>query len=160
VELPAYLRGRPGPHPRDWPGLLAFNRADEVELSRFSDEVFGLCSQLQGGVESADYRQFRQTADEACEQALAAVLGDCEFAIAPTNSPAWPIAYGPQEEHGILTSSLCAVTGTPSISLPAGTLAGLPIGVSVLGRHGQDERLLAFAAELQAVLPPLSYPLD
>jgi amidase len=160
VQLPAYLRGRPGPHPRSWPELLAFNRADDLELSRFSDEIFGLCAELEGGVESESYQQFRRTADAACAQGLTDVLGDCEFALAPTNSPAWPIAYGAPEDHGILTSSLCAVTGAPSISLPAGTAAGLPIGVSVLARHGEDERLLAFAAELQAALPRLSYPLD
>ncbi|MEO7261742.1 MAG: amidase family protein [Jatrophihabitantaceae bacterium] len=160
VQLPAYLRARPGPHPRDWHELLAFNRADEHELSRFSDEIFQACAELEGGVESEDYQRFRRTADEACAQALADVLGNCEFALAPTNSPAWPIAYGAQEGHGILTSSPCAVTGAPSISLPAGTVAGLPVGVSVLGRHGDDERLLAFAAALQAALPRLSYPLD
>ncbi|MDQ1745260.1 MAG: amidase [Pseudonocardiales bacterium] len=160
VELPAYLRSRPGPHPRDWPGLVAFNRADGVELSRFSDEIFGLCAELAGGVESQEYRQFRQTADRACEQALADVLGDAEFALAPTNSPAWPISYGAGQEHGLLTSSLCAVTGAPSISLPAGTASGLPIGISVLGRRGEDERLLAFAADLQTALPRLTYPLD
>jgi amidase len=160
VELPAYLRARPGEHPRDWDELLAFNRADEVELSRFSDEIFGLCSELQGGVESEEYRRHRDTADSACRQALAEVLGDAEFALAPTNSPAWPISYGEADEHGLLTSSLCAVTGSPSISLPAGTGSGLPIGVSVLGRRGEDERLLAFAADLQAALPRLAYPLD
>ncbi len=160
VELPAYLRSRPGPHPRDWAGLLAFNRADGTELSRFSDEIFGLCAELAGGVESQEYRQFRQTADSACEQALADVLGDAEFALAPTNSPAWPISYGAGQEHGLLTSSLCAVTGAPSISLPAGTASGLPIGISVLGRRGEDERLLALAADLQAALPRLAYPLD
>ncbi|HEV2885774.1 MAG TPA: amidase family protein [Jatrophihabitans sp.] len=160
VELPAYLRARPGPHPRDWPGLLAFNRADEVELSRFSDEIFQLCSELEGGTDSSAYQEYRRTADEACAQALADVLGDCDFALAPTNSPAWPISYGDAPEHGLLTSSLCAVTGSPSISLPAGTSAGLPLGVSVLGRRGDDERLLAFAADLQAALPRLAYPLD
>ena len=160
VELPAYLRGRPGPHPRDWPGLLAFNRADEVELSRVSDEIFGLCSELEGGTESSAYQEYRRTADEACAQALADVLSDCEFALAPTNSPAWPISYGDAPEHGLLTSSLCAVTGSPSITLPAGTADGLPIGISVLGRRGSDEQLLAFAADLQAALPRLAYPLD
>ena len=160
VELPAYLRARPGPHPRDWPGLLAFNRADEVELSRFSDEIFQLCSELEGGTDSSAYQEHRRTADTACAQALAGVLGDCEFALAPTNSPAWPISYGDAPEHGLLTSSLCAVTGSPSISLPAGAATGLPIGVSVLGRRGEDEQLLAFAASLQAALPRLAYPLD
>jgi amidase len=160
VELPAYLSARPGPHPRDWPGLLAFNRADEVELSRFSDEIFGLCAELEGGTESSGYLEHRRTADAACAQALADVLGDCEFALAPTNSPAWPIGYGEAPEHGLLTSSLCAVTGSPSISLPAGTADGLPLGISVLGRRGSDEQLLSFAAELQALLPRLAYPLD
>ncbi len=160
AELPAYLRSRPGPHPQDWDGLLAFNRADGTELSRFSDEIFGLCSQLQGGTDSPAYQEFRRTADTACEQALTEVLGDAEFALAPTNSPAWPISYGAEQEHGLLTSSLCAVTGSPSISLPAGTASGLPIGISVLGRRGDDEGLLAFAAELQAVLPRIAYPLD
>ena len=160
VELPAYLRARPGPHPRDWPGLLAFNRADEVELSRFSDEIFQLCSELEGGTGSSTYQESRRTADEACARALADVLGDCEFALAPTNSPAWPISYGHQPEHGLLTSSLCAVTGSPSITLPAGLSDGLPLGVSVLGRRDDDERLLAFAAALQAALPRLAYPLD
>ncbi|HEX8094711.1 amidase family protein [Jatrophihabitans sp.] len=160
VELPAYLRGRPGSHPRDWPGLLTFNRADEVELSRFSDEIFQLCSELEGGIESEAYREYRRTADASCAQALADVLADCDFALAPTNSPAWPISYGQAPEHGLLTSSLCAVTGSPSISLPAGTADGLPLGISVLGRRGSDEQLLTLAAEVQAVLPGLSYPFD
>jgi amidase len=115
---------------------------------------------LAGGLDSPEYRQFRQSADTACEQALADVLGEAEFALAPTNSPAWPISYGADQEHGLLTSSLCAVTGSPSISLPAGPADGLPLGVSVLGRRGSDEQLLAFAAQLQALLPRLVYPLD
>ncbi len=160
VELPAHLNARPGDHPRTWDELLAFNRADEVELSKFSDEIFGLCAELQGGVDSADYRQSRETAEASCRQGLAEVLGDAEFALAPTNSPAWPISYGEAEPHGLYTSSLCAVTGAPSVTLPAGTSSGLPLGVSVLGRRGDDERLLAFAADLQAALPRLAYPLD
>jgi len=160
VELPAYLQARPGNHPRTWDELLAFNRADEVELSRFSDDIFGLCAELRGGVASEEYRHHRDTIDRACRQALADVLGDAEFALAPTNSPAWPISYGAADEHGLFTSSLCAVTGAPSISLPAGTASGLPLGVSVLGRREEDEKLLAFAADLQALLPGLDYPLD
>nr|MDQ2958923.1 amidase family protein [Actinomycetota bacterium] len=160
VELPAYLASRPGEHPRSWPELLAFNRADELELSRFGDDIFGLCpaALAAGGTDSATYRAARQACDQAAGQALAQVLGDCEFAIAPTNSPAWPIEYGTPDDYRVLTSSLCAVTGSPSISLPAGQFEGLPIGVSVLGRHGQDERVLAFAAALEPLLPAPRYP--
>ena len=162
VELPAYLAARAGSHPRTWPDLLAFNRTEEIELSRFSDEIFGLAGQAlaEGGMQSQKYRAARASCDQAAAQALADVLGDCELAIAPTNSPAWPIDYNGHDDYGVLTSSLCAVTGSPSISLPAGRVRGLPVGISVLARRGQDERVLGFAAALEAILPAPRYPLD
>ncbi|MGI8665967.1 MAG: amidase family protein [Jatrophihabitans sp.] len=162
VELPAYLAARPGDHPRTWPQLLAFNRADELELSRFSDEIFGLCEPAlaAGGLASQRYLAARSSCDAAATAALAGLLDGCEFALAPTNSPAWPIDYQVPDDYGVLTSSLCAVTGSPSISLPAGSVRGLPVGVSLLGRHGQDEQLLAFAAAVEALLPEPRYPLD
>ena len=162
VELPAYLAARPGPHPRTWPELLAFNRADDVELSLFDDGILQRCEAAlaAGGLTSPTYLAARASANAVSEQSLAGVLGEADFAITLTNSPAWPIRYGPEERFGVLTSSLCAVTGSPSVSLPAGFVDGLPIGISVLGRRGEDERVLGFAAALEALLPPVTYPLD
>jgi amidase len=156
VALPAYLAGRPGEHPRDWPELLAFNRADEIELSLFSDEIFGQCAEL----DPADprYQQARQACDADAARSLASVLGDCAFAISPTNSPASPIRYGEQQHSLLLTSSLCAITGSPSITLPAGTVDGLPIGISLLGRRGTDAELLGYAAAVERLLPPPNLP--
>ena len=55
------------------------------------------------------------------------------------------------------------LTGNPAISLPLGqSRDGLPIGVMIVGRHGEDATLLALAAQLEADLrwtdrrPPLS----
>ena len=49
--------------------------------------------------------------------------------------------------------------GVPGISLPAGlTPGGLPVGVELDGPAGSDHRLLAIAAALEAVLPPLPAP--
>ena len=42
--------------------------------------------------------------------------------------------------------------GLPAITLPAGTVDGLPVGVQVIARAGDDERLLAWALELEAAL--------
>ena len=42
--------------------------------------------------------------------------------------------------------------GLPAITLPAGTVDGLPVGVQVVARAGDDERLLAWALELEAAL--------
>ncbi len=51
-------------------------------------------------------------------------------------------------------SPYCAVfnvTGQPSVSLPVGVTAeGLPVGVLLTGRYGDDARLIATAAQLEA----------
>jgi amidase len=150
-ELPAYLAARPGDHPRSWPELLAFNRADNVELSMFSDEIFGLAAEAPP-MGSEKHLAARAEADRGAAQALDAALAGCELAITLSNSPAWPIRYGDSESHGVLTSSPSAVTGSPNVTMPAALVHGLPVGISVLGRHGQDEQVLSFAAALEALL--------
>jgi amidase len=152
ADLPRYLVRRAGDHPKTWPELLAFNRADEVELSRFGDEVFELAAAAPA-LDADAYRSAREQANTSAATALSTLLASADIAIAPTNSPAWPIRYGASEDDHVLTSSLCAVTGSPSITLPAGMVDGLPVGVSVLGRRGDDARVLAFAAAVEAILP-------
>ena len=55
------------------------------------------------------------------------------------------------------------LTGNPAISVPTGTSKnGLPIGVMIVGRHGEDATLLGLAAQLESELrwtdrrPPLA----
>lgn len=49
---------------------------------------------------------------------------------------------------------LANMTGQPAISLPLATSStGLPIGVQIAGRFGEDARLLALAAQLEAAQP-------
>jgi len=46
------------------------------------------------------------------------------------------------------------VTGMPAVSLPLHhTAAGLPVGVMLAGRTGEDHRLLALAAQVEAAAP-------
>lgn len=51
------------------------------------------------------------------------------------------------------------VTGWPALSLPAGLDGGgLPVGVQLVGRRFEDERLLERARALAAALPAVAYP--
>ena len=55
------------------------------------------------------------------------------------------------------------LTGQPAIAVPAGTTEdGLPVGVELVGRPGEEARMIALAAQLESELawparrPPLS----
>jgi mandelamide amidase len=49
--------------------------------------------------------------------------------------------------------------GLPGLSLPAGmTKAGLPVGIAIDGPQDSDQEVLAIAAALETVLPPLPAP--
>jgi amidase len=47
--------------------------------------------------------------------------------------------------QGISTAGPAAVYGYPSISVPAGRVAGPPVGVTFMGRAWSEPRLLALA---------------
>jgi len=65
--------------------------------------------------------------------------------IAPTGGPAWPTDWvnGDHFTGGYSTAS--AVAGYPHITVPAGYVFGLPIGISFFGRAWSEPTLLKFA---------------
>jgi amidase len=50
-------------------------------------------------------------------------------------------------------TAVANLTGEPAISLPTGWSDGLPIGVALRGRRGEESVLLALGAEIEAALP-------
>ena len=52
------------------------------------------------------------------------------------------------------SAGLAALSGRPAVTLPAGDIHGLPIGVSLVGHMWQDAQLLAMAYALEKALPP------
>ncbi|CAN5456829.1 amidase family protein [soil metagenome] len=156
VDLPSYLAARPGRHPKTIAGLLEFDRADDIELSKFGDEIFELATHAPA-LDSEQYLQARRQADQSAAEGLATLLDGRQLGITLSNAPAWTTRHqlvdGSADEEHLSTSSLAAVTGAPSLSLPAGYVDGLPVGVSVIAAPGEDEVLLSFALALQELLP-------
>jgi aspartyl-tRNA(Asn)/glutamyl-tRNA(Gln) amidotransferase subunit A len=51
------------------------------------------------------------------------------------------------------------VYGNPAVSIPAGEVGGLPVGMQVLARHHADDLLLDVALAAERVMPwPLTAP--
>jgi len=63
---------------------------------------------------------------------------------------------------GISSSSLAAISGYPSVTIPAGDILGLPIGISFIGAEFSDARMIQFAYALEQGgyrrQPPLQPP--
>jgi amidase len=64
----------------------------------------------------------------------------------PTGTPAWVIDLVNGDAGGGGSSSgPAALAGYPAITVPAGMVAGLPVGVTFMGRAFSEPRLIALA---------------
>ena len=65
--------------------------------------------------------------------------------VAPTGGPAWvtDLVHGDHSYAG--SSTVAAVAGYPNITVPAGYIQGLPVGLSFFGRAWSEPTLLKLA---------------
>ena len=150
--LERYLRTRPGA-PRTLGGLIAFNRADPVELSLFGQDIFDR-AMVAPPLSDPGYQASRKAAVDLARRSLDETFaaGDLDLIITPSNIPAWRTDYGSGDKDVLSSSSPAAVAGHPNVSIPAGFAGPLPIGVSLIGHHGADARLLGLASAIEAVV--------
>ena len=78
--------------------------------------------------------------------------------VAPTGGPAWLIDHVNGDTETGSSSSLAAVAGYPSITVPAGFAFGLPLGISFIGKAWSEPTLIklayAFEQATKARRPP------
>ena len=78
--------------------------------------------------------------------------------IAPTGGPAWPTDWINGDHFTGGYSSASAVAGYPHITVPAGYVFGMPVGISFFGGAYSDAKLIqmayAFEQATKARRPP------
>jgi amidase len=146
-DLNAYLAGLGGDHPGSLGELIAFNsqHSDRV-LSRFGQEIFLRAEATRGRSDPAwapARTQARTLARTGLDGALAEHRLDALVTL--TGNPAWLIDYVLGDHITFGTSSPSAVSGYPAITVPAGRVTGLPVGLSFMGPAWSEPRLLALA---------------
>jgi amidase len=65
--------------------------------------------------------------------------------VAPTDSPAWPIDYVLGDHSLASTASPAAVAGYLHVTVPAGQIYGLPVGLSFFGSPRTEIKLIRYA---------------
>ncbi|MBI5482152.1 MAG: amidase, partial [Deltaproteobacteria bacterium] len=88
-------------------------------------------------------------ARDALGVAVAAAMVDLDLLVCPTTPhPARPIGSPGAGDYLVYTCPFNA-TGQPAISLPMGFVDGLPVGLQLVGRLGEDALVLAAAAAVE-----------
>ena len=143
--------------------LIAFNQthADE-ELVIFGQELFEM-AEARGPLSDPTYEKAAATLRRAAEtEGLAALFGGgVEALLAPSNGPAELIdhVWGDRRGGGwSQISGAAAIAGYPSLTVPAGLVSGLPVGITLVGNRDQDGLLLqiarAYERAANARVPP------
>jgi amidase len=166
AAINSYLAGldRSQVESRTLADLIAFNRAhDDQELIIFGQEIFEM-AETKGPLTDAAYRTALTTLSRTADtQGLASLLGQqgVEVLIAPSNGPADLIdpVWGDRRGGGwSQIAGAAAVAGYPSLTVPAGLVSGLPVGVTLVTRRNQDGLLLqvarAYERASSARVPP------
>ena len=147
-DLNAYLAGLAGEHPGNLAGLIDFNQrhADQV-LLHFGQDIFEAAEATSGNLEDADYQSARAQARRLARAALDGALSahGLDAVISVTGSPAWLTDHTLGDHHTFGTSSPAAVSGYPAITVPAGQVDGLPVGLSFAGPAWSEPRLIELA---------------
>ena len=69
--------------------------------------------------------------------------------VAPTGGPAWKTDLVNGDHFVGSSSSPAAVSGYPALTVPAGFVHGLPVGLTLMGTAWSEARLLALAYDYE-----------
>jgi len=142
-------RWAPGGSMKTLKDLIAFNeRRKDEELRYFGQEIF-VEAQAKGPLTEQEYlRALDKDRLLARLQGIDAVMGEhrLDALVAPTGSPPSLIdLVNGDPSGGGSFSSPAAVAGYPHVTVPMGYVAGLPVGLSFVGRAWSEATLIRFA---------------
>jgi amidase len=148
ADLNNYLASRTGIKPKSLADLIEFNKQNtDSELKWFGQEIFEDAEKT-GGLEEKVYLEALAKVKELTRKQGIDLLMDkfkLDALIAPTNGPAWTIDWVNGDHFGGGSSEPAAISGYPAITVPAGFVHGLPIGISFFGRAWSEPTLIKLA---------------
>jgi amidase len=147
--LNKYLAGR-GSRYKTLDDLIRFNQQNAAkEMPYFGQAIFEMAAK-KGSLESKEYRDAlatsrKYTRDEGIDEAMDKQKLDA--IVAPSNAPTWLIdtVNGDCGSAYLGSSSIAATAGYPSITVPAGFVSELPVGISFFGRAWSEHTLIKLA---------------
>jgi amidase len=149
ADMKAYLDRRgPGSPVHSLKDIIEFNKETSAEeMPYFKQELF-LEAEKKGPLTDKEYLDALNTNHNLSrKEGIDAVMDkyNLDALVSPTDSPAWMTDLVDGDHFLGGSSQLAAVAGYPHITVPAGFVFGLPIGISFYGRAWSESVLLKIA---------------
>jgi len=151
ADLNAYLENS-GAAMKTMDDIIAFNEEHAETVMPFFGQERMLAAQEKGPLTDSEYLDALADSKKIAQSGINNALQEhnLDALIAPTRGPAWMTDnVSGDRSSGISSSSLAAVSGYASITLPAGDILGLPIGISFIGAEFSDAKLIQYAYALE-----------
>jgi amidase len=147
ADLNAYLAARGG-SVRSLKDVIEFNDHNhDRELQWFGQDQM-IKADAKGPLDSREYRDLvtrlnRLVKHDGIDLVMQKLALDAM--VAPTDGPAWPTDYVDGDHFTGGSSTPAAVAGYPHITVPAGFVFGLPVGISFFGSPRTEVKLIKYA---------------
>ena len=149
ADLNAYL-ARPGFNPpvKTLKDIIEFNEKNrEKEMPYFGQDFF-LKAEEKGPLSSKEYIEALEKNHQlARKEGIDATMEkhNLDALVGPTGGPAWLTDWVDGDHFGGGSSGAAAVAGYPNITVPAGFVFGMPVGISFFGRAWSEPVLIRLA---------------
>ena len=127
--------------------VIKFNRDNAARvMPHFGQEIL-LEAEATGTLDDEDYKTALAETKPVAQSIIDGLLSEHELdaLVAPSNGPAWMIDHINGDVYGIHSSSLAARAGYPNITVPAGFVSGMPVGLSFFGAAWNEKQLIEIA---------------
>jgi amidase len=149
ADLNTYLEGLGDEVPvHSLEELIAFNEENCDTVMPYFGQERMLAAQEKGPLTNQEYLQALETNHRLSrKEGIDATLHKHQLnaIVAPSGGPAWLIDWVTGDNHSGGSSSPAAVAGYPNITVPAGYIFGLPVGISFIAGAYQEPELLKLA---------------
>ena len=155
ADLEAYFAARPGAAVKTLEDLIAFNEKNAgLEMPFFGQEILERAAKKGPLTEKAYLDALAKCRELTREKGIDAALAKdkLDALLVLTNGPAHMTDLINGDSFSGSSSSPAAVAGYPTITLPAGWVHGLPVGVSFIGTAWSEPALIKLACGLEQAL--------
>ncbi|RLD25252.1 MAG: amidase, partial [Bacteroidetes bacterium] len=128
--------------------VIAYNQEHRDESMPYFEQEILEESEEKGDLNTKEYKEaLNKVLSLSREKGIDATLSEhnLDAIIAPTGGPSWPIDVINGDHFGGGSSSPAARAGYPNITVPAGYVFGLPVGMSFFGDAYKEPELIAMA---------------